>query len=180
MSEPAAPTVCATPSAPAGGSAAVGDPEALVRRYFEEMQSGGDLALASDLFADDYVAHDPSLPPLPPGPGGVALQVLASRTAFPDQRVEVDDLLAQGDRVAVRFTLRGTHLGELLELAPTGRRVTVPGVAIYRIAGGRIAEGWVGFDALGLLDQLGVLAPLGRWYAIGRPDLEGGAPPASE
>jgi predicted ester cyclase len=105
--------------------------------------------------------------------------VLASRTAFPDQRVAVDDLLAESDRVAVRFTLRGTHLGELLDLAPTGRRVTVPGVAIYRIAGGRIAEGWVGFDALGLLEQLSVLAPLGRWFATGRLDVEGGAPPAT-
>jgi ketosteroid isomerase-like protein len=167
MSEPAAlpnaRTGAAGPGPAGAGTRAASEAEgkALVRRYFEEVLSGGDLALASDLFADEYVAHDPSLPPLPPGPGGVALHALASRTAFPDQRATVDDLLAEGDRVAVRFTLRGTHLGALLDLAPTGRRVEVRGVAIYRLAGGRIAEGWVGFDALGLLAQLGALAPLG-------------------
>jgi steroid delta-isomerase-like uncharacterized protein len=167
------------PSAAGDRVAPETDPQALVRRYFEVLQSGGDLALAGDLFADDYVAHDPNLPPLPPGPGGVALHVLASRTAFPDQRVTVDDLLADGDRVAVRFTFRGTHRGDLLGFAPTGRRVEVHGVAIYRIAGGRIAEGWVGFDVLGLLDQLGVLggvAPLGQYPAKERQPPEGSAP----
>jgi steroid delta-isomerase-like uncharacterized protein len=158
--DPVASCAAAVESHAGGGRAAARDGKALVRRYFEELQSGGDFALVSDLFADDYVAHDPSLPPLPPGPGGVALHVLASRTAFPDQRLTIDDLLAEGDRVAARFTLRGTHLGDLLDLAPTGKRVEVHGVAIYRIGGGRIAEGWVGFDLLGLLDQLGVLAPL--------------------
>jgi ketosteroid isomerase-like protein len=159
---------------PAGGAG-----EALVRRYFEELQSGGNPAQTADLFAADYVGHDPNLPLLPPGPGGVALHVVASRTAFPDQRVTVDDLFGAGDRVAVRFTLRGTHLGELLDIAPTGQRVEAHGAAIYRIAGGRIAEGWVGFDALGLLDQLGLLAPLGPSAAGVRPPLVGGAPPAS-
>lgn len=170
---PAAP--CA-PLASGGRVALERDPETLVRRYLEELQSGGDLALTGDLFAADYIAHDPSLPPLPPGPGGVALHVLASRTAFPDQRVTVDDLLTDGDRVAVRFTLRGTHLGDLLDCAPTGRRVEVCGVAIYRIAGGRLAEGWVGFDVLGLLEQLGVPAPLGRDLAERRRPPEGSAP----
>jgi hypothetical protein len=154
--------------------------EALIRRYFEVLQSGGDLALTSDLFAADYVGHDPNLPLLPPGPGGVALHALASRTAFPDQRVTVDDLFGVGDRVAVRFTLRGTHLGDLLDLAPTGKRVEAHGVAIYRVAGGRLAEGWVGFDALGLLDQLGLLAPSGQSVAAGRPPQEGGTPPGPE
>jgi hypothetical protein len=119
MRDPAAlPTARTTPSAPgAGGETLVAAPaagrvapevegEAPVRRYFEELLSGGDPARAGDLFAEDYVAHDPSLPSQPPGPGGVALHALASRTAFPDQRLTVDDLFAAGDRVAVRFTLR--------------------------------------------------------------------------
>ena len=150
------------PATPDAGYRAASEAEgkAVVRRYFEGVLSGGDLSLTAGLFADDYVAHDPSLPPLPPGPGGVSLHALASRTAFPDQRLTVDDLFAEGGRVAVRFTLRGTHLGPLLDLPPTGRRVEVSGVAIYRVAGGRIAEGWVGFDLPGLLDQLGVPARL--------------------
>ena len=142
----------------------VADGEALVRRSFRSFEGvlgGGDLARAAGLFADDYVAHDPSLPPLSPGPGGGSLPARASRTAFPDQRVMVDDLLAAGGRVAARLTHRGTHLGPLLDLPPTGRRVQAPGVAIDRVAGGRIAEGWVGFDLPGLLAQLGVPARLG-------------------
>ena len=176
MGNSVAPAAPAAPSAAGGRDALEGRSDLLVRRYLEELQSGGDLALASDLFAADYAAHDPSLPPLPPGPEGVALHVLASRTAFPDQRVTVDDLLTEGNRVAVRFTLRGTHLGDLLDYAPTGRRVEVHGIAIYRVAGGRITEGWVGFDALGLLDQVGALPPLGPYLATGHRPPEGSAP----
>jgi predicted ester cyclase len=87
----------------------------------------------------------------------VALHAVASRVAFPDQRVTLDDGFAAGAKVAVRFTVRGTHLGSLLDVAPTGKPVAVQGVAIYRVAGGKIAEGWVGFDLLGLLGQLGLL-----------------------
>jgi steroid delta-isomerase-like uncharacterized protein len=132
---------------------------ALVRRYFEQVLSGGDVTLVPELFADDYIGHDPSLPSLL-GSAGVAIHAVATRVAFPDQRVTVDDTFAAGDEVAVRFTVHGTHLGSLLDVAPTGRQVEVQGIAIYRVAGGQIAEGWVGFDLLGLLGQLGLLERL--------------------
>ena len=84
------------PATPDAGDRAASEAEgkAVVRRSFEEVLGGGDLARAAGLFADDYVAHDPSLPPLPPGPGGGSLPARASRTAFPDQRVMVDNLFA--------------------------------------------------------------------------------------
>jgi predicted SnoaL-like aldol condensation-catalyzing enzyme len=133
----------------------------LVRRFFETVLSAGELTALDELIATDYVGHDPNLPPLPPGPEGVSLFTLGARVAFPDQRVTIQDLLAEGDRVAVRFTLEGTHRGDLLDLPPTGRHVSVQGVALYRIAGGKIAEGWIGLDGIGLLDQLGLFERLG-------------------
>lgn len=142
---------------------------ALVRRYFDQVLSDGDVTLVPELFADDYVGHDPSLPPLLLGSAGVALHAVATRVAFPDQRATVDDTFTAGDRVAVRFTVHGTHLGSLLDVAPTGKRVAVQGVAIYRVAGGKIAEGWVGFDLLGLLGQLGLLERLGAPAGAERP-----------
>ena len=135
--------------------------KAVVRRFFEEVLSDGNLPVTDELFAADYTGHDPNLPPLPTGPEGVTLFTFASRTAFPDQRVTVEDLFAEGDRVAVRFTLHGTHLGALLDVAPTGKHLAVQGLAIYRLAGGRIVEGWVDLDMIGLLDQIGLLAQLG-------------------
>jgi steroid delta-isomerase-like uncharacterized protein len=172
---PAGAAAAGRAAAPKARRAAETENTQLVRRYFAEVLSGGQFAVIGELFADDFVAHDPSLPPLPAGPEGVALHALASRTAFPDQRVTLDDVLADGDRVAVRFTLRGTHRGDLLDLAPTGRRVEVQSVAIYRIAGGKMAEAWVGFDLMGMLQQLGVLERLRDYHDAPHPSRVAGA-----
>jgi predicted SnoaL-like aldol condensation-catalyzing enzyme len=151
----------------------------LVRRFFETVLSDGDLTALDELIATDYVGHDPNLPPLPPGPEGVSLFALGSRVAFPDQRVTIQDLLAEGDRVAVRFSLEGTHRGDLLDLPPTGRHVAVQGVALYRIAGGKIAEGWIGLDGIGLLDQLGLFERLGALARAPTAPPVAGAPAAA-
>jgi len=76
-------------------------------------------------------------------------------TAFPDARFTVEDQIAEGDRVASRYTFRGTHQGELMGIAPTGKQVTVTGMIINRIVNGKSEEGWLNFDALGMLQQLG-------------------------
>jgi predicted ester cyclase len=79
------------------------------------------------------------------------------RQAFPDLRVSVEDLIAEGDRVAARLRVRGTHLGELDGIAPTGRRVDCTGIVISRIEEGKIAEDWANFDDLGMMQQLGLI-----------------------
>ncbi len=129
---------------------------ALYRRWFEEVVTGGDLALADAVLADGYVLHFPG----PPGPvdrEGHKGLVAGFRAGFPDWRETVEDVIAEGDRVVVRVTGRGTHHGAFQGLAPTGRAVTATGIGIGRIEGGRIAEAWAAYDALGLLQQLGAL-----------------------
>jgi steroid delta-isomerase-like uncharacterized protein len=79
------------------------------------------------------------------------------RTAFPDMRISIDDLVAEGDKVAVRWTSYGTHQGELLGIPATNRQMTMTGLTIYRIAGGRVVEAWSNADSLGVLRQLGVV-----------------------
>ncbi len=78
-------------------------------------------------------------------------------TGFPDFRLEVEDLLAEADRVAARWTFRGTHRGEFLGIAPTGRRVSISAVEVNRVAGGKVTEHWVVLDQLGLLQQPGAI-----------------------
>ena len=76
--------------------------------------------------------------------------------AFPDLQVSLDDELSSGEKVVTRWTSRGTHEGELMSIAPTGSRIEVTAVGIWRVADGKIAEAWLVFDALGMMQQLGV------------------------
>ena len=129
--------------------------EALVRRFWNEVINRGNTKALAELLAADHVRHAPDGDLY--GPEGVRIDLAEYRSGFPDLSVTVEDLLAAGDRVVSRFVLRGTHAGPFLGLAPTGRAVAVAGVAIDRIAGGRLAESWVALDGLGLLRQLGAI-----------------------
>jgi steroid delta-isomerase-like uncharacterized protein len=129
---------------------------AVVRRYFEVILGTGRLDLLNDLVAPEYVDHT-ARPGRAPGAAGVREVVGLFRTAFPDVAVAVEDTITEQDRVATRFTIRGTHTGPFAGLPPTGRRVVITGIAISRVAGGRIAEQWDQADMLGLLQQLGAL-----------------------
>lgn len=131
--------------------------KALVRREAEEIFSKGNLDAAEELYAPDYVGHEPTTPEDIRGIEGARQFAAEFREAFPDLRITVEDQVAEGDRVATRFTSRGTHQGELEGIAPTGNRVEVTGLVISRIAGGKIAEDWTYYDALGLMQQIGVV-----------------------
>ena len=133
----------------------------LVRRFIEEVLAGGDFAALAELTAPDCVEHT-AAPGYPPGEGTIARHMILWRAAFPDLAITIEDLVAEGARVAARWTLRGTHRGAFLGLPPTGRRVTVAGMELYRLAGGRIAERWAVVDTLGLLRQLGLPPPAVR------------------
>jgi hypothetical protein len=129
------------------------------RRILVEVWGEGKLDVVDELLAPDYVDHAPRgpEPELVEGPAGLEAAVRLFRTAFPDLRYTVDLQVVQEDLVATRFTATGTHIGPLVGMAPTGRRVTYTGIDMNRIVGGRIVEAWVNFDALGLLEQNGAV-----------------------
>jgi steroid delta-isomerase-like uncharacterized protein len=117
----------------------------LIRRWLDEVFTRGDLDEVDELFTSNYALHDPSFPHDVHGPEGIKRYVAAYRAAFPDLRVTVEDQLAEEDKVVTRWTVRGTHSGEFLGLAPTGDEVTVSGIEFDRIVGGRSDEAWVGY-----------------------------------
>jgi steroid delta-isomerase-like uncharacterized protein len=131
--------------------------KAVSRRVVEEIFNGGNLDLADELYAPDYVLHDPSLPEDLHGPEGLKQYAGMNLGAFPDARVTVEDQIAEGDMVVSRWTATGTHTGELMGIPPTGRYVEVSGITINRFSGGRIAEDWYQSDDLGMMRQLGVM-----------------------
>src|SRR5215207_1061023 len=131
--------------------------KALVRRQEEELFGRGNLDVADEIYAPDYVGHDPSNPEDVRGLQAAKRAAADYRRAFPDLRVTVEDLIAEGDKVAARLRVRGTHLGDLNGIAPTGRRVDFTGIVMSRVEGGRIAEDWANFDDLGMMRQLGVI-----------------------
>lgn len=132
--------------------------KAIFRRYFEEVLNAGNLDLVDELIARTYVSHYPTGYDFGGGPGGVKQIVTAVRAGFPDVHFTVEDLLAEGDKVVGRWTFRGTHQGDFMGILPTGRKVSVMGIAIYRIARGKITEAWVAWDSMGLMQQLGAVS----------------------
>jgi steroid delta-isomerase-like uncharacterized protein len=130
--------------------------KALVRRFYDEVWNQGRLEVVDELNAPTFVERTPA-PGLPPTKEGVKALVAMYRTAFPDTQFTVDDVLAEGDGVAVRWTARGTHQRELQGIPATNKQVTVTGMDLYRLDNGKIAEHWGTWDQLGLLQQLGAI-----------------------
>jgi steroid delta-isomerase-like uncharacterized protein len=135
------------------------DNKALVRRLFDEVWNTGNVALVDDLLAPSFVDHAAQMGGDDPTRDGFKTQVRLFRTAFPDGRSQIEDLIAEDDRVVARWTDGGTQRGEWMGVPPTGKRVTMSGIDVYRIEQGRIAEFWCSEDELGLLRQLGALQP---------------------
>ena len=131
--------------------------KAVSRRVAQEIFNGGNLDLADELYAPDYVLHDPSLPEDLHGPEGIKQYAAMSLGASPDARVTVEDQVAEGDKVVSRWTATGTHTGDLMGMSPTGRRIEISGITINRFSGGKIAEDWYQSEDLGMMQQLGVI-----------------------
>jgi steroid delta-isomerase-like uncharacterized protein len=131
----------------------------VIRRFLKEIFEGGDLDLGDELFAPNYVLHDPSTPGEVEGPEAMKQYINMYRTAFPDTRFTVEDQIAEGDEVVTRWTGQGTHEGELMGIPPTGNQVTVTGIEFDRVSDGKMQETWVNYDALGMMQQLGVIPP---------------------
>ena len=128
-----------------------------VRRFLEEAFNEGNLGVVDEIFASDYVLHDPANPEEISGPEGIKQFVQMYRSAFPDSHVTVEDQIAEGDEVVTRWTGRGTHQGELFGIAPSGNQVEFSGITISRFEGGKIAEDWTNSDTLGLMQQIGAV-----------------------
>jgi steroid delta-isomerase-like uncharacterized protein len=137
----------------------------VVRRLFEEVWNKGNLQVTDELFTPNYVHHDSSTPDVGRGPESEKKRATLYRTAFPDIRLTIDDIIAEGETVVARWSCRGTHKGDLSGIPPTGKQVNITGVSIARFANGKMAEGWVNWDALALMQQLGVVPEFGRTKA---------------
>ncbi len=127
----------------------------LARHLFEEVWNQKNLAVLDELVAPNFVFHN-SVQTLY-GPDGYKQFATIYHTAFPEARFTVEDVIAEGDTVALRWSARATHQGELLGIAPTGKEVTVTGITITLISNGKSVESWGEFDALGMLQQIGVI-----------------------
>lgn len=127
------------------------------RRILGEIFGAGAYGLADELVLPDAIGHDAASPEPIKGAKGLKEAAGGYRAAFPDLEVVVEDVIAEGDLVAVRWTARGTHQGDLFGIAPTGKEATVTGITIDRFSGGKVAESWTNWDTLGLLQQLGAV-----------------------
>ncbi len=139
--------------------------KAVVRRILSEFWLGGKVGVLDELLAPDCVNYEQSNPELR---GKEACKQwaegvrLANRQGFPDFDVAIEDLVAEGDRVVKRFVFRGTHTGEFSGIAPTGKRVTMRGISLYRIVDGKVKELYWNDDVFGLLQQLGAIPAPGQ------------------
>lgn len=129
----------------------------VVKRLFEELWNQGNLSVAEELFCPNYTHHDPSTPDLGRGPEGERKRASLYRTAFPDLHLTIENIISEGDTVMARWYCSATHKGELSGIPATGKRITITGISIARLSSGKIAEGWVQWDALGMMQQLGVI-----------------------
>jgi steroid delta-isomerase-like uncharacterized protein len=127
--------------------------QTLVRQFVDEFWSRGNLNAADTLMTRDAVIHEP----VTGTPEDLKAVATTIRSAFPDWHSTVEEVIVEGDRVAERWTGRGTHRGEFQGISPTGKQVEVSGVVFYRIEDGKIAEFRGQYDRMGLMQQLGVM-----------------------
>ncbi len=120
--------------------------KAFIRRYFEALNRDKSPATLDEWVADEQLKQ----------------YIATVEAAFPNYQFAIEDLVAEGDKVAVRVTSELEHRGALMGFPPTGKRATISGIFLYRIAGGKIVESWIQSDRLGLLQQLGLVPGPGR------------------
>jgi len=130
--------------------------KALARRQLEEVFNKHNPDAVDEFFAPDFVNHN-TPPGMPNDRESLKALVAMYLGAFPDLEVASDFQLAEGDKVVMHWTGRGTHTGELMGIPATGKRIEMTGIGIQRIAGGKIVEEWVESDQMGMMQQLGVI-----------------------
>jgi steroid delta-isomerase-like uncharacterized protein len=127
-----------------------------VRRFYDEVINQNHLAVLDDLYGDAFVSHD-----LPSEREALKRFISDFHSAFPDGQITIEQMITEGDTVALRATFHGTQTGQFQDVPPTGKTVTVPAQDMYRLVEGKIVEHWGGPNLLRLLQQLGVLPQMG-------------------
>jgi predicted ester cyclase len=131
--------------------------KAVMRRIYEEFWNQGNFDAMDEIVSPDYVLHVPTPPGAPSGREGLQWVIQMYRAAFPDIHVQVEDQLAEGDKVMTRITIRGTHQGQLMQIPPTNKEVLFTAIVVTRFKDGRNVEGWGELDRFALMQQLGVI-----------------------
>jgi predicted ester cyclase len=130
----------------------------LINRFYSEVLAGGNLALVDEMITDDFIDHELALPGQPPGKEGARFFASSIRTAFPDISVkEAEPPLSDGNLEAAHVVMTGTHKGDLMGIAATGKTVEFGGTDIVRVQDGKIAEHWGSTDTMSLMQQIGAL-----------------------
>jgi steroid delta-isomerase-like uncharacterized protein len=132
--------------------------KALERRMYEEIFNKKNIAAVEQFYATDWICH-PSPPGMPPSLEGMKQWHTLTNKAFPDMQAKLEDMLVEGDKIACRWTATATHKGEFMGMPPTNKQVTITGLHIDRIAGGKIVETWNYSDMMGVMQQLGMKPP---------------------
>jgi len=129
--------------------------KAIARQMLDEVFNRGDMRLADELLSPDYIEHEELPPGLAAGREGLKQTILMTRAAFPDFVATLEDLVAEGDKVAQRITWTGTHLGDFMGIPATGKSVSILVLDIIRVVDGRIVEHWGLMDSTALMQQIG-------------------------
>ncbi len=129
----------------------------LARRLIEEGLGQGNISLFDEFLTPDFVEHEELPPGTPPGREGAKQLITMFHSAFPDFKVTIDDLIAEGEKVVIRQTWSGTHKGEFMGIVPSGKNVSFGVIDTFRIAGGKVVEHWGQTDNFALMQQLGVI-----------------------
>jgi len=131
------------------------------RQFFESMLGKANWGMADDILASDVVMHHPSSPQPIAGVKNVVGFLGAFRAGFPDMSMRVEFAFGDGEMVAVRWGMSGTHTAELFGIPPSGKPVKVVGISLLRFANGKVVEDWVSEDTMGLMQQIGVIPTMG-------------------
>lgn len=134
--------------------------KAVYRRFIQEVFNKGRLNKLDEFVAPSYAIRE-APPGTPAGAEGIRFVVSMFRSAFPDLDITIDDLVAEGDKVCARSTLRGTHGGEIFGIPPTGKAISMTSLTMVRIVDGRLVDSWVKNDVMALMSQLGGGPPTG-------------------
>ena len=130
------------------------DNKSIVQRFHEEVWNKGNYSAIDGLIGPNWTMHDANTPPMPGGPEGMKAMAAGYKGAFPDMRTTLEQVVGEGDRVVVRWRCDGTHTGDLMGLAPTGKKVSFCGTEIHRVADGQIQETWLNWDMADMMRQL--------------------------
>lgn len=137
--------------------------KALAHRFHMDIFQKGDLGTAGQLLTDDFRWHGGFAPPQDPcGPEGVKQVAQVVIGAFPDRQISHHEAIGEGDRVLIRWSMTGTHKGDLMDIPPTGKKMTLTGFDYFRMQGSKISEMWQEADQLSMLRQLGVIPQPGQ------------------